>query len=378
MTHSSLPLQGVLVVALEQAVAAPAASCRLADAGARVIKLERKEGDFARHYDSAASGQSAYFAWANRGKESLVVDIKDPSDNALVHRILSRADVFLQNLSAGAAQRAGLGSDSLRTNHPRLITCDISGYRRDGDFASMKAYDMLVQAESALISISSPPGQPGRIGISICDLATGVQAALSITEALLLRERTGRGSAIRMALFDVMADFMSVPLLQFEGEGTDPAHSGLSHPTITPYGGYKTLDGETIVIAIQNDREWARLAAGVLERPELAEDPGFLGNFNRLQRRSEVDRRVRDAFLKHTRAKLQAKLVEASIAFATVNSLQDLSGHPELRRWTISSETGSIDVPAHPDLERSLPEERRHLPMLNEHGEAIRAEFAED
>ncbi|MYA17569.1 MAG: CoA transferase, partial [Gammaproteobacteria bacterium] len=210
------PLDGVLVVTLEQAVAAPLATCRLADAGARVIKLERTNGDFARAYDTAANGQSAYFAWLNRGKESLTVDIKDEADRDLVLRILARADVFIQNLAVGAAARSGLGSDDLRERFPQLVTCDISGYGETGPYADMKAYDLLVQAESGLVSVNGAPGPYGRVGISVCDTSTGLAAALAINEALVQRQRTGLGSAIKVSMFDVMADLMAVPLLHHD------------------------------------------------------------------------------------------------------------------------------------------------------------------
>src|SRR5262245_47360782 len=210
------PLAGLLVVALEQAVAAPMASCRLADAGARVIKIERAEWDFARGYDRAVNGESSYFTWLNRGKESLVLDIKVPNDAALLHRMLSVADVFIQNLAAGATERAGFGSAALRERYPRLITCDISGYGDEGPYAEMKAYDLLVQAEGGLLSVSGPPGTPGRVGISVCDIATGVSAALAIHEALWRRETSGAGEGIRISLFDVIAEWMAVPLLFFD------------------------------------------------------------------------------------------------------------------------------------------------------------------
>lgn len=378
MNSDPLPLDGVLVIALEQAVSAPVASCRLADAGARVIKLERAEGDFARYYDRSAGGQSAYFGWSNRGKESLAVDIKDPHDLNLIKRILAKADVFLQNLSVGAADRAGLGSDSLRQQFPQLITCDISGYGETGPYATMKAYDMLVQAESGLISVSSPAEALGRVGISICDLSTGVNAALAITEALVGRSRSGKGVGIKMSLFDVMADFMSVPLLQHEGKGTNPAYAGLSHPTITPYGGFATKDVATVVISIQNDREWANLASLILGRPDLAKHPDYLGNPNRLSRRPQVDRLVQTAFSELTREELETKLRQARVAFGAVNSLEGLSSHPQLRRWTIETETGPFAVPAHPDANRRLPPSRLRIPSLNEHGEAIRAEFSDE
>ena len=275
---ASKPLKGVLVVALEQAVAAPLATCRLADAGARVIKLERHEGDFARAYDSVANGQSAYFAWANRGKESLVVDIKKSPDVSLIQRIVSQADVFIQNLGVGAAARVGLGSARLRAQHPRLITCDISGYGEDGPYAAMKAYDLLIQAETGLVSVSGPPGEYGRVGVSVCDVATGVSAALAINEAIIGRGSTGQGIAIRLSLFDVMAEWMSVPLLQYEYSGVGPDRVGLAHPSITPYGGFVTKDGATLVISVQNEREWHDLVTKVLDKPELASDARYVTN----------------------------------------------------------------------------------------------------
>ena len=369
------PLDGILVVALEQAVAAPLASCRLADAGARVIKLEREGGDFARGYDTAANGQSAYFAWLNRGKESLVVDIKNDADRDLVHSILARADVFIQNLAVGAAARAGLSSDELRERFPRLITCDISGYGETGPYADMKAYDLLVQAETGLISINGAPGEYGRVGVSICDYATGLSAVLGINEALVKRGRTGRGSAVKVSLFDVLAELMAVPLLQHDYTGTGPERIGLAHPSITPYGGFVTKDGATLVISVQNDREWASLATAVLDRPELVHDPLYATNPARMERRPEVDGLVQAFFSRHDRAQMEAKLRAARIAYGAVNGLAELSAHPHLRRQRVHSETGEIDMPAHPNVAT------RHanppsLPRVGEHSEDIRREFA--
>ena len=369
------PLDGFLVVSLEQAVAGPMASRRLNDAGARVIKLERAEGDFARGYDRAANGQSAYFAWLNRGKESLVVNIKDAGDQALVHRILAKADVFIQNLAVGASARAGLGSDALRARYPRLVTCDISGYSEDGPYADMKAYDLLVQAESALVSVSGAPGEYGRVGVSICDVATGVSAALAITEALVERERTGVGKAVQLSLFDVIADWMAVPLLQHDYTGAGPRRVGLAHPSITPYGGFVTSDGVTLVISIQNDREWRSLVGEVMGQPQLGADPRYATNNDRMQRRDEVDGMVQSFFSRHTRVELEAKLRDARIAYGAVNELADLSTHPELRRWTVHSSTGDISLPAHPDASRDEPIDSS-IPDLNAHGAAIREEFA--
>ena len=367
-------LAGVLVVALEQAVAAPLATCRLADAGARVIKLERASGDFARSYDTHANGQSAYFAWINRGKESLTVDIKRDVDRALVLRILERADVFVQNLAAGAAARAGLGSEALRERFPRLVTCDISGYGETGPYADMKAYDLLVQAEAGLVSINGAPGEYGRVGVSICDYATGISAALAINEALLQRERSGRGSAVKVSLFDVMAELMSVPLLQHDYADAGPKRIGLAHPSITPYGGFATADGGTLVISVQNDREWASFAKQVLERPDLVDDPNYATNPARLARRTEVDEMVQACFARHTQANMAAKLRGASIAYGAVNDLAGLSAHPQLRRQTVASETGHIAMPAHPNATQAtdgLPS----LPRVGEHSASIRAEF---
>ena len=372
--ETSPPLGGVLVVALEQAVAAPLASCRLADAGARVIKLERADGDFARAFDTAANGQSAYFAWLNRGKESLVVDIKAPEDRELVVRILARADVFIQNLANGAAERAGLGSDALRRRFPRLVTCDISGYGQSGPYAHMKAYDLLVQAETGLISINGTPGEYGRVGVSICDYATGISAALGINEALASRARTGVGKAVRVSLFDVLAELMSVPLLEHDYTGAGPERIGLAHPSIAPYGGFTTADGATLVVAVQNDREWVSLATAVLERPELAQDPRYATNPARMAHRAEVDGMVQAFFAERTRAQIEPLLRAARVAYGAVNDLAGLSAHPHLRRWTVASETGPVDMPANPNAEY-VPAGVPSLPRVGEHGERIRREF---
>lgn len=372
---SDLPLQGVTIVALEQAVAAPVATCRLADAGARVIKLERASGDFARTYDTAANGQSAYFAWANRGKESLVVDIKNPDDVALIKRILTQADAYIQNLSVGAAARVGLGSDQLREEMPQLITCDISGYGEQGTYREMKAYDLLIQAESGLVSISGPPGDYGRVGVSLVDISTGLTAALAINEALVARQRTGEGRAIKLSLFDVIADWMSVPLLQHEEKGVGPERVGLAHPSITPYGGFVSNDGVTIVISVQNDREWAAFTKDVLQRPDLTEHPDFATNPVRMERRAEVDGLVQAFFGERSKAELVQLLANARIAFGVVNEMAAFARHAQLRRTCFESETGSIRMPAHPDSERIVPNGTIRIPRLGEHSERIREEF---
>ena len=377
MDRTQNPLAGITVVALEQAVAAPVATCKLADAGARVIKLERESGDFARHYDTTANGQSAYFAWANRNKESLTVDIKNPEDIALIKRVLRKSDVFIQNLAVGAAARVGLDSIELGKEFPQLITCDISGYSEDGEYADMKAYDLLVQAESGLVAISGAPGEFGRVGVSVVDISTGINAALAINEALVARAQTGEGRSIKLSLFDVMADWMSVPLLQHEGNGEGPHRVGLAHPSITPYGGFKSNDGVTIVISVQNDREWRSFAEHVLDRQELVNDPDFLDNPTRLSRRSEVDGMVAEFFATRSRKELEVLLKSARIAYGVVNEMVDFVKHPELRRVAVDSETGVISMPAHPDSQRDLEANNPRLPQIGEHSDAIRAEFAD-
>ncbi|MYD42301.1 MAG: CoA transferase [Gammaproteobacteria bacterium] len=374
---SDLPLQGVTIVALEQAVAAPVATCRLADAGARVIKLERESGDFARTYDTAANGQSAYFAWANRGKESLTVDIKKTDDVKLVKRIIAKSDVFVQNLSVGAATRVGLGSETLRSEFPHLITCDISGYGEAGSYRDMKAYDLLIQAESGLVSISGPPGEYGRVGVSLVDISTGLSAALAINEALFARRRTGEGRAIKLSLFDVIADWMSVPLLQHEEHGSGPERVGLAHPSITPYGGFVSSDGVTIVISVQNDREWKAFTEQVLDRPDLTSHPKFATNPIRMQRRAEVDRMVQDFFSARTKMELVELLTDARIAFGVVNEMPAFAQHPALRRTRFESETGAIRMPAHPDSERRVNDDEVRIPRLGEHSSSIREEFSD-
>src|SRR6201994_4691360 len=279
----ALPLEGLLVVSLEQAVAAPMCSCRLADAGARVIKIERPEGDFARGYDDLVHGESAYFVWLNRGKESLVCDLTKPADKALLEAMLAKADVFIQNLKPGAAARLGFALDRLRRDHPRLITCSVSGYGETGPYAQRKAYDLLIQAEAGLASVTGGPEAPARVGVSVVDIAAGMNAYEGILEALIARGRTGQGADISISMFDAMADWMTVPLLQHEG-GRTPKRIGLAHPSISPYGVFKTRDGVDILISIQSDREWRVLAKDVLGDVALADDPHFATNVERVKR----------------------------------------------------------------------------------------------
>src|SRR3954466_3429665 len=297
----SQPLKGLLVVSMEQAVAAPYCASRLADAGARVIKIERAEGDFARAYDVVATGQSSYFVWLNRGKESLCLDIKNPEDKALLEKLLAKADVFIQNLAPGAMARAGFASAALREKHPRLITVDISGYGESGDYAAMKAYDLLVQAESGLCSVTGRAEGPGRVGVSACDIACGMNAHAAVLEALIERGITGRGKGIAVSLFDGMADWMNVPLLYFEGTGKAPERVGLAHPSICPYGAFGTADGALVLISIQNEREWAEFCAKFLEQPDLPSREGFRSNVERVAHRAIVDAHIAETFRGLTR-----------------------------------------------------------------------------
>ena len=371
------PLAGLTVLALEQAVAAPYCSSRLADAGARVIKIERPEGDFARGYDAAVNGLASYFVWLNRGKESLVADIKDPGDAAMLHRVLQTTDVFIQNLAPGAAARAGFGAEELRQRHPRLVTVEITGYGAGHSYADMKAYDLLVQAESGLAQITGHPAGPGRVGVSVCDIACGMSAHAAVLEALIARGITGQGSRLEVSLFDGMADWMNVPFLYWEGTGRAPERVGLAHPSICPYGAFPTRDGHLVLISIQNEREWARLCAEFLGEPGLAQAPGYETNNARVANRPAVDARVARAFAALDRDEAAARLRSAGTAYGFVNGVADLAGHPALRRATVGTPNGPASIIAPPALrDRQVPT-LGPVPAVGQHSDAIRAEFAE-
>jgi crotonobetainyl-CoA:carnitine CoA-transferase CaiB-like acyl-CoA transferase len=371
------PHAGLLVVSLEQAVAAPYCAARLADTGARVIKIERPEGDFARAYDSAVQGTSSYFVWLNRGKESLVADIKNPDDAALLHRVLAKADVFIQNLAPGAAARSGFGSEGLRAKYPRLITVDISGYGDTGEYASMKAYDLLVQAESGLAMVTGHPAGPGRVGVSIADIGCGMNAYTGVLEALIERGVTGRGKGLKVSLFDAVADWMNVPLLYFEGTGKAPQRMGLAHPSICPYGAFATKDGALVLISIQNEREWTAFCASFLDEPDLPKKPGFESNNVRVANRAMVDERVGQTFATLTRDEAAAKLRAANTAYGFVNDLAALGHHPALRRTAVALPTGGsahIVAPAVIKSDEALA--LGAVPAIGAHSAEIRKEFA--
>ncbi len=371
-----LDLSEILVVTLEQAVAAPYCSCRLADAGARVIKIEREEGDFARGYDNVVDGESAYFVWLNRGKESLVLNIKDEQDAALMHRMLAKADVFIQNLAPGAAARSGLGSAELLKLYPSLVCCNISGYGEQGDYRDMKAYDLLVQCESGLTSITGTPDAPGRVGFSICDITCGTQAYIAILEALIERQLSGEGCVIQVSLFDSMAEWMAVPLLHYDYAGTIQPRVGINHATISPYGAYSTQDNQSVVIAIQNEREWQRLCSNVLERPELLDDERLQSNQKRVANRDLVDRLISDVFSRVDQAAIIKRLKQDGIAFGHLNDVTGLSKHPQLRRMQVNTPSGQASVAAAAAIRSNAQNETKTVPAIGAQSDSIRKEFA--
>ncbi len=370
-------LEGILVVSLEQAVAAPYASSRLADAGARVIKLERREGDFARRYDTCVNGESAYFVWLNRGKESVRFDLKDAADQALLRRMLAHTDVFIQNLAPGAAARAGFAADALRGEFPRLITCDISGYGEHGPYRDMKAYDLLVQAESGLAYVTGTPDSPGRVGVSVCDIAAGMYAHQAILQALFARERNGgEGRGIQVSLYDSMADWMNVPYLQHHYGGQTPRRHGLHHPTIAPYGAYECGDAKAVLISVQNEREWRSLCETVLGKPEMATDARFASNPARVANRPALDAIIYNVFGRQPRQAILVRLEEAKIAYGKLSSLEDLDAHPQNRYIAVPTSAGEVRLLAPPPIVAGEAESYGPVPELGAHDDTVRAEFA--
>ncbi len=370
-------LDGLLVVSVEQAVAAPYASGRLADAGARVIKIERPEGDFARRYDRYVNGESAYFVWLNRGKESVALDLKDAGDLGLLQRMIGRADVFIQNLAPGAATRLGIDNATLTGRHPKLIACSISGYGERGPMAHQKAYDLLVQAETGLAGINGTAEGPARVGVSVTDIAAGMTALQAILQALIGRGRTGRGRGLEVSLFHATADWMNVPYLQHRYGGHTPARCGLAHPTIAPYGAFTCGDGKAVLFSIQNEREWQSLCTHVLGSAELAHDPKFRTNPDRVANRGELEALIDLAFAAHDRETVSRLLEQAGIAYGRLSSLDDLGQHPQLRLMPVVTPAGPIELLAPGALLDGTPLAPCPVPALDEHGSAIRAEFAE-
>jgi formyl-CoA transferase len=368
------PLAGLVVVALEQAVAAPFCTGRLADAGARVIKIERPEGDFARFYDDAAPGSSSYFVWLNRGKESVVLDLAKPEARRQLGTLIAQADVLVQNLKPGAMARLGLGIDELTRRHERLICCSISGYGESGPLAGRKAYDLLVQAESGLASITGGPNEPARVGISVVDIATGATAHAAILEALIARGRTGRGADIRISMFDVMADWLTVPLLNAEA-GKPPGRIGLAHPSIAPYGVFSAADGRQVLISIQSEREWVVFCRDVLAAPGMASDPRFSTNVARVRHRHETDAAVAAAFGAWPGAALVERLTAADIAFGELNDMAALSAHPHLQRIEVVTASATVLIPAPAAHLRGVLRSYGKVPAIGEHTDDVLAAF---
>jgi len=370
-------LQGLLVISLEQAVAAPYAAGRLADAGARVIKVERPEGDFARGYDADAKGQSSYFVWLNRGKESVALNLKQADDLQILKNMISKADIFIQNLMPGALERLGLSSAELRAADPGLITCDISGYGSNGPFQQMKAYDFLVQAEVGLAEITGAPEQPGRVGVSICDIAAGMTAHQAILQALYARSRTGKGRGIEVSLFHALADWMNVPYIQSQYGGRDIRRPGLHHPTIAPYGAYRCGDGRQLLLSIQNEREWQRLCSDVLQQPDLPENPKFSSNVKRVENRAALDDILNTVFAAHSIDQLAVMLQTAQIAFGRLNTMDDFAAHPQNRFVTVRTTGGELQILAPGAMVNGVMAPLGAVPDLGANSTAIRDEFAQ-
>lgn len=368
-------LHGLTVVTLEQAVAAPYLSCRLAEAGARVIKVERPDGDFAREYDHLVQGESAYFVWLNRGKESIILDLRDPTDKAIMEAMLAGADVFIQNIAPGAIARLGFAQDRLRERYPRLITVSISGYGEDGPFRDRKAYDLLIQAESGLSSITGNAEGSARVGVSVCDIACGMNAHEAVLQALFARERTERGRHISVSLFHALSDWMNVPYLQHVYGGKIPARNGLSHPTIAPYGAYAGLDGKEVLFSIQNEREWVRFCSHVLEDDEIAADPRFATNSDRVANRNALDAVIGATFVRYRRDALADLLENAGIANGRVNDMADLANHPQIRHVDVATPVGSVRLLARGETVDGAVPTAGPVPALDADGARLRREF---
>ena len=375
-----LPLSGITVVSLEQAVAAPFAARQLADLGARVIKIERPgEGDFARSYDQTVMGQSAYFVWLNRSKESLTLDVKKTESKQILGKLIAKADVFIQNLAPGAAKRLGLGADALMQKHPRLIVCDISGYGDSGPYAHKKAYDLLIQSEAGILSVTGTPEQPAKVGVSLSDIGTGLHAYSAILGALYQRERTGKGSRVEVTMFESMVEWMSHPLMYTHFGGKAPRRSGPDHATIVPYGRFTAGDGKDLMFGIQNEREWASFCEKVLGRPELTKDARYDNNSKRNAARSELIALITGVFATMTAEQVVAKLDAADIANARMNTPDEVWDHAQLKarnRWReIDTPAGRISALLPPVTSNDFEARMDAVPAVGEHTDALLREL---
>ena len=378
-----LPLQGITVIAVEQAVAAPFASRQLADLGARVIKIERPGvGDFARSYDTTVNGLASHFVWINRSKESLTLDLKRPEAADVLTRLVARADVFMHNLAPGAIGRLGFGAETLRQRYRRLITCEISGYGSSGPYRDKKAYDLLVQSEAGLVSITGTGDTPSKVGISIADIAAGMYAFSGVLAALLRRQQTGEGSAVEVSMFDALAEWMGYPAYFTEYGGSSPVRSGARHASIAPYGPFPAGDGQPVYLGLQNEREWARFCADVLQRPELAVDERFASNSARVAHQEALDDAITEAFSGLPAAEVVARLDAAGIANARMNSMREFLDHPQLAargRWReVASPVGPLRALVPPIVLDGTEPAMGAIPALGEHTDAILAELGYD
>src|SRR5689334_12518860 len=374
------PLDGITVVALEQAVAAPFATRHLADLGARVIKIERpKVGDFARDYDRIVKGMASHFVWLNRSKESFTLDVKHPKAKDILARLIERADVFIQNLAPGAAKRLGLSAEELLPDHPRLVVCDVSGYGDSGPYASKKAYDLLVQSEAGVLSVTGTAETPSKVGISIADIATGMYAYSGILTALYRREKTGKGGRVDVTMLEALGEWMGYPLYYSHFSGTAPPRTGPDHATIVPYGRFRTGDGKSVMLGLQNEREWAVFCEKVLDQPALAKDPRYDSNFKRNECRAEVIDLVDKVFHTLNTEQVVAKLDAAGIANARVNTPEEVWKHAQFKerdRWRdVATPVGALPALLPPPAISDLDPRMDPIPEIGEHTESILTEL---
>ncbi len=374
------PLDGITVVSLEHAVAAPFCTRQLADLGARVIKVERPgSGDFARGYDQRVKGQSSHFTWLNRNKESLALDVKHPQAKAALLQLLRTADVLVQNLAPGAAARMGLSYEALKAHNPKLIVCDISGYGADGPYRDKKAYDLLIQSEAGFLSVTGTPETPSKSGISVADIAAGMYAYTNILSALLLRGKTGEGSHIDVSMLEAMGEWMGYPMYYAYDGAPPPPRTGASHASIYPYGPFLAGDGGTVMLGLQNEREWKIFCDAVLQRPEVATDPRFDSNAQRNANRTALQALILGVFAGLTVAQVVERLDAAGIANARVNDMADLWAHPQLQarqRWcSVGTPAGEVPALLPPGLNSAFDYRMDAVPAVGQHNAAILAEL---
>ncbi|WP_419878684.1 CaiB/BaiF CoA transferase family protein [Brevibacillus centrosporus] len=377
------PLDGITVVALEQAVAAPFATRQLAELGARVIKIERpKVGDFARHYDTTVNGMSSHFVWCNHSKESLTLNVKEPEAKEILEQLLAKADVFIQNFGPGAIDRLGFGIDVLKEKYPQLIICSISGYGENGPYREKKAYDLLVQCEAGLVSVTGSEEVPSKVGISVADIAAGMYAYSGILSALIARSRTGKGSVLEISMLEALGEWMGFPLYYTNYSGNEPKRNGASHATIYPYGPFRTGNDKTVFLAIQNEREWEMFCNQVLQQPERSDDARFATNSDRLQNKAVLQGIIDEVFLQLTAEEVIARLEQAKIANARLNTVKDFWEHPQLKarnRWRqVETPAGPVQSLLPPVTMEGVEPCMGPIPALGQHNEKILLECGFD